>query len=408
METSTNKPQKAQIDKLSKPIAKKVAIIGAGPGGLAAAIALQKQGFDVQVYEKAQELRPAGTGLGLLPNGLNCLEAIEPGLVEAIKRSGCPVRQAILKNINGETIRANPTSRYLEKYGQPLVTVWWWRLQQTLASRLPSDIIHLNHNCIGFEQNDSGVEIYFDNGKRVHADLLLGADGLRSAIRKNLIRDGEPRYLGSMCWRSVIKYNQELLNPDEMAFIKGNQQIMYLLNVGDGHICWITRKLSPDCSVSHSPAEVKSRVLHELADWGESLRALVEATEAEKILEGPTCDRLPLNSWSQGRVTLLGDAAHPMAPALAQGANTSFEDAYELAYSLSHSSSIEEAFSSYEKRRIERTQIIQSRSALGEMRYYETDSEESSRSSSPQATNNDFQDWLCHYQPSAIAPNKLL
>lgn len=203
-----------------------------------------------------------------------------------------------------------------------------------------------------------------------------------------------------MCWRSVIKYNHELLNPDEMAFIKGNKQLMYLLNVGDEHICWITRKLSPDCSLSQSAAEVKSRVLNELAGWGESLRAIVEATAAEKILEGPTCDRLPLNSWSQGRVTLLGDAAHPMAPALAQGANTSFEDAYELAHSLSNSSSIEEALCSYEKRRIERTQIIQSRSASGEMRYYETDSEASSRPSSPQATNNDFQDWLCNYQPS--------
>jgi salicylate hydroxylase len=399
METSTNKPEKGQIDKESKPIGKRVAIIGAGPGGLAAAIALQKQGFDVQIYEKAQEFRPAGTGLGLLPNGLNCLDAIEPGLVETLKRSGCEVRQGILKDITGETIRANPTNRYLEKYGQPLVTVWWWRLQQVLASRLPSDIIHLNHHCIGFEQDDSGLEISFANGKRVQADLLIGADGLNSAIRKNLMGDGEPRYVGSMCWRSVIKYNQELLNPDEMAFIKGNKQIMYLLNVGDGHICWITRKLSPDCSVSQTAAEAKSRVLNELADWGESLRAMVEATPAEQIIEGPICDRLPLNSWSQGRVTLLGDAAHPMAPALAQGANTSFEDAYELAHSLSHSSSIEEALSSYEKRRIERTQVIQSRSALTEMRYYETDSEISSRSSTPQGTNNEFQDWLCNYRP---------
>ncbi len=330
MKTSTKKQEKAQIEKLSKPIVEKVAIVGAGPGGLATAIALQKQGFDVQVYEKAHEFRPAGTGLGLLPNGLNCLEAIEPGIVETLKDSGCQVQNAVLKNTAGETIHANPTNQYLEKYGQPLLTVWWWRLQQILASRLPSEIIHLNHNCTGFEQNDSGVEIYFDNGKQVHTDLLIGADGLNSAIRKNLIGDGKPRYVGSMCWRSVIKYNQELLNPDEMAFIKGNKQIMYLLNVGDGYICWITRKLSPDCSLSHSATEVKSRVLHELADWGESLRAMVEATEAEKIIEGPICDRPPLTSWSQGRVTLLGDAAHPRAPAPAQGANTPFEDAYEL------------------------------------------------------------------------------
>lgn len=398
-----NKQEKAQIEKLSTPIAENVAIIGAGPGGLATAIALQQQGFNVQVYEKAQEFRPAGTGLGLLPNGLNCLDAIAPGIVESLKHSGCQVRQAILKDITGETIRVNPTSRYLQKYGQPLVTVWWWRLQQVLATRLSSGIIHLNHHCIGFEQNDSSVELYFDNGNKVHVDLVIGADGLNSAIRKNLIGDGKPNYVGSMCWRSVIKYNHELLNPDEMAFIKGNQQIMYLLNVGDGHICWITRKLSPDCSLSHSATEVKSRVLNELAGWGESLRAMVEATEAEQIIEGPICDRPPLTSWSKGRVTLLGDAAHPMAPTMAQGANTTFEDAYELAYCLSQSSSIKEALSSYEKCRIDRTQVIQSRSRLAEMRYYEADREISSRQineRSPQTTNDEFQDWLYNYNPS--------
>lgn len=403
MKASTNKQEKAQLEKLSRPIAENVAIIGAGPGGLATAIALQKQGLDVQVYEKAQEFRPAGTGLGLLPNGLNCLNAIKPGIVNTLKHSGCQVCQGILKNITGETIRSNPTSKYLEKYGQPLLTVWWWRLQQVLASKLPSDIIHLNHHCIGFEQNDSGVEIYFDNGKRVHADLLIGADGLNSAIRKNLIGDGTPRYVGSMCWRSVIKYNHELLNPHEMVFIKGNKQIMYLLNLGDGYICWIMRKLSSDCSLSHSATEVKSRVLNELASWGESLGAMVEATEAEQILEGPICDRASLTSWSKGRVTLLGDAAHAMAPALAQGANTTFEDAYELARCISQLSSIEEALSSYEKCRIQRTQIIQSRSALAEMRYYEGDREISSRQMSdrsPQATNDDFQDWLYNYKPS--------
>lgn len=199
IELTLNMKTRTQIEKLSKPIVEKVAIIGAGPGGLATAIALRKQGFDVQVYEQAKEFRPIGTGLGLLPNGLNCLEAIEPGIVESIKRSSCQVQKGILKKITGETIRANPTSRYLEKYGQPMLTVWWWRLQQILASRVPPDIIHLNHHCRGFEQNDSGVKIYFDEGKAVHADLLIGADGLNSAVRETLIGDGKPHYVGSMC-----------------------------------------------------------------------------------------------------------------------------------------------------------------------------------------------------------------
>ncbi|MBW4559444.1 MAG: FAD-dependent monooxygenase [Trichormus sp. ATA11-4-KO1] len=381
--TSTQKSPRLKLDK--------IAIIGAGPGGLAAAIALQNIGFNVQVYEKAKEFRPAGTGLGLAPNGLNCLEAIAPGIVAALKSSGCQVNQTVLKNIHGETIRAN-TSQFLEKYGQPLLTVWWWRLQQTLASRLPSDIIHLNHHCIGFKQNDNGVEIYFDGGKTVYADLLIGADGVNSVIRETLTGEGKPKYIGSMCWRAVIEYHHELFNSHDLIFIQGNQQFMYLLNVGKGYTSWITRKLSPNYSLSQTADEVKSRILDELTGWAETFRTVVAATPAEQIWEGPICDRPPLNSWSQSRVTLLGDAAHPMAPAMGQGANTTFEDAYELQASFSRASSLTAALTSYEKSRIERTQIIQTRSAVSEMRYYEPNR---------QTTNNDdFQNWLYGYKPS--------
>ncbi|OUL28435.1 FAD-binding monooxygenase [Nostoc sp. T09] len=379
----------------------KIAIIGAGPGGLATAIALRNKGFDVQVYEKAQEFRPAGTGLGLSPNGLNCLEAISPGIVESLKISGTELRQTALKNVSGETIRAN-TAKYLEKYGQTFIIVWWWNLQQVLASRLPSDIIHLNHRCIGFKQNDSNVEIYFDGGNTVNADLLIGADGVNSVIRETLTGEGKPNYLRSMCWRSVIKYNHELFNSYDLVFIKGNKQFMYLLNVGDGYTSWISRKFLPDCSLSQSAEQVKSRILHELKDWDKSFRAVVEATPAEEIKEHPICDRPPLSHWSQGRVTLLGDAAHPMAPAMAQGANSSFEDAYELQACLSQKSTLEAALIRYEQRRIERTQVIQGRSALGEMRYYETDTETSERQMqerSQLANNDDFQTWLYGYKP---------
>ncbi|MBW4594568.1 MAG: FAD-dependent monooxygenase [Brasilonema angustatum HA4187-MV1] len=401
--TNTHTQQKAQTEKLSKPIVEKIAIVGGGLGGLAAAVALQKQGFDVHVYEKAQEFRPAGAGISLAPNGLNCLAAIEPSIVEDLKHAGCDVRQGIFKKMTGEIIQINPIrSRYLEKYGQPLITIWWWRVQQILASKLLPETIHLNYRCVGFEQNDKGMEIYFEDGKKVYADLLIGADGLHSAVREKLIGDGKPHYVGSMIWRAVIKYNYERLKPDEVVSIKGNKQIMRLLNVGDGYIFWAIRKLSPDFSVSDSATLAKSRVLNELAGWEESLRGLVEATEAEQILEAPICDRAPLTHWSKGRVTLLGDAAHPMAPSIGQGASTTFEDAYELAQCFSQSSSIEEALTSYEKRRIDRTQIIQTRSALADMRSYETDSETSSRQTQEQPqtqTGEEFQDWLHNYKP---------
>ena len=387
--------------KLSQPIVKKVAIVGAGPGGLAAAIALRSQGIEVQVYEKAQEFRPAGTGLGLAPNGLNSLDAIAPGIVETLKSSGCEVHHTVLKNIQSETIRTNAT-KYIEQYGQPLLTIWWYRLQQVLASRLPSEIIHLNHRCIGFEQDANGVEIHFDGKKSVDADLLIGADGVNSVIRETLFGEGKPNYIGSMCWRAVIKYRHELFNDYELVFVKGNQQFMYLLNVGGGYTSWISRKFSPEYSLSHSADEVKSRILDELADWDKSFRVVVEATPAEEIWEGPICDRPPLTQWSQGRVTLLGDAAHPMAPAMGQGANTTFEDAYQLRECFSDSANLQEALTSYEQCRIERTKLIQARSALGEMRYYDINTVASNGQTQERqmSLNDDFHKWVYNFKPS--------
>ncbi|HIK08572.1 MAG TPA: FAD-dependent monooxygenase [Trichormus sp. M33_DOE_039] len=379
---------------------RKVAIIGAGPGGLAAAIALSHLGLDVQVYEKAQDFRPAGTGLGIAPNGLNCLEAIAPGIISTLTKSGCPVHHNIFKSSTGETIRTNSTT-FLEKYGRPLLTVWWWRLQQTLASRLPSEIIHLNHRCLGFAQDEQGVEIYFENGKTVYADLLIGADGVNSAVRETLFGEGKPNYVGSMCWRSVLKYHHELFNEYDLVFIKGNQQFMFLLNIGEGYTSWISRKLMPNYQLSPSAEAVKARILHELTGWDNSFRAVVEATPFDQIWEGPICDRPPLTHWSKGRVTLLGDAAHPMAPAMAQGANSTFEDVCELQACLSQATSLTEALTNYEQSRIHRTSVIQARSAVGEMRYYDIDisSQSSERS---QFNNDEFQDWLYTYKPPAI------
>ncbi len=375
----------------------RIAIIGAGLGGLACAIALHKKGYNVQVYEKAQDFRPVGGGLGLLPNGLKSLDTIEPGIVEELKSSGCHVQQTVLKNTQGETIRTNQTNnRFEDKYGFPLITVWWWRLQQTLASKLPRNMIHLDRRCTGFSQDDRGVDIHFENQEKVRADLLIGADGIKSAVRANLIADGEPRFLKSMSWRAVIKCNQQVLNPGELGFVRGHREFMYLLNVGDGDIAWLYRQLSSDFSLSANKDEAKSRILDKIADWGKPLRSLVEATPSERILEGGICDRLPLDSWSQGKVTLLGDAAHPMAPALGQGSNTTFEDAWVLADSLSNASDIGEALTNYEQRRIPRLKIIQTRSAKGEMRYYETENEKLKREKQElqEMTGEEFSDWL--------------
>ncbi|MBW4492893.1 MAG: FAD-dependent monooxygenase [Oscillatoria princeps RMCB-10] len=382
----------------------KVAIIGAGLGGLAAAMALRKQGIDAQVYEKARELRPVGAGLTLFPNGLNSLDAIKPGIVESLKRAGSFTRAVNLKKSTGELIMQNRLT-LAEKYGQPMLQIRWSRQQEILASALPADAIHLNCRCAGFEQNDSGVEVFFEGGNTVRADLLVGADGINSTVRQVVIGDGAPRYAGRMSWRAVLKYSHELLAADEVTLMIGDGKNMVLIDTGGGYIFWSAGALSEDGSVCQSAAEVKSRVLQEFAGWGEPVRAIVEATDAGSIVERTICDRPPVLNWSKGRVTLLGDAAHPVVPSLGQGANTAFEDAWELSQCLAGAPSIEAALSSYENSRTQRTQVIQARSAFQGTRAYDADSDTFLRGVAEQAhaSQPEFEDWLYRYNPSVIS-----
>lgn len=377
-------------------------IIGAGIGGLAAALALRKKGIEVQVYEKAKQLLPVGAGLTLFPNGLNTLEAIAPGIVELLIDAGSSTHQVNIKKSSGETVFQRQ-QQLLEKYGQPMLNIRWSRLQEILASFLPADIIHLNHSCIDFKQHENSVQVNFVNGKTLHTDLLIGSDGINSAVRKTLVKDGLPRYAGRLSWRAVIKYSHELLPLNEVFIITSNTgQIFTIIDVGEGYIFWSAAMLS---QYNLSPTQfVKSRVLQEYSGWIEPVKAIINATPLEKIVERPICDRAPSKSWSQGRVTLLGDAAHPMIPSLGQGANTAFEDAWELANYLSCSENLETALAKYDESRVERTQIIQARSAIQGSRSYEADGDKflTKAMQQTQVSQSEFEDWLYQYNPQSV------
>ncbi|MEM7592529.1 MAG: NAD(P)/FAD-dependent oxidoreductase [Cyanobacteria bacterium P01_A01_bin.83] len=379
-----------------------IAIIGAGLGGLACALALQRQGIKVRVYEKAQDFRPVGGGLALFPNGLNFLKLIDSNLVEEIQNYGCCLHKIVKKNINGETISSSLTSQLREKYGQSIVTIWWWHLQQVLKSKLPQDIIHLDHQCIGFEQEDQTVKIYFKGGKTASADLLIGADGIHSTVRKTLIGDEPPRYLNSVSWRATLKCDQDILNHDELVRIVGEQQFLFLLNVGNGYLNWTTRKFEAEYCPSANHKFMKERLLQDLANWSDPIRNIIEITPASKIVEFPICDRPPIKNWSKGRITLLGDAAHPMSPLMGQGANSTFEDAWVLAQCFARFSTVEQALKQYEQERIERTKILQIKSGSGEKNQWKAQDQ-----TQPQPKRNldsSFMDWLYKYKPFSVDP----
>lgn len=378
-----------------------ISIIGGGIGGLATAIALLKHGFNVQVYEQAQALRPIGAGLTLTPNGLNSLDAIQPGIVESLKQAGSQLNTLTLKRSTGEMIASHPIT-VTQQYGQPMLNIQWSRLQAILASALPLDVIHFNHRCVGFKQSTNSVKLFFPGGKTVETDLLIGADGINSSVRQTLIGDGFPNYEDRVSWRAILQFDHQRLSPNTSTlFTAADGKNFLLVDVGEGYTFWSASALSVDDFVHQWTKTPKTRVLERFGDWAEPVGALIEATPTDRIVERPICDRPPLKRWSEGRVVLLGDAAHPVVPSLGQGANMAFEDAYELAGCLAANSNIETALKAYENSRIPRTAVIYDRSATVGYRSYQPDSEATliEMMNSYQMNQNEFQAWLYHYQP---------
>ncbi len=190
------------------------------------------------------------------------------------------------------------------------------------------------------------------------------------------IGDGFPNYAGRVSWRAILQFDHERLSPNASTlFTAADGKNFLLVDVGEGNMFWSASALSVDDFVHQRTTTPKTRVLERFADWAEPVGAIVEATLADNIVERPICDRPPLQCWSRGRVVLLGDAAHPVVPSLAQGANMAFEDAYELAACLSAASNIETALKAYENSRIPRTAVIYDRSATQGYHSYQPDSE---------------------------------
>ena len=227
---------------------KRVVVVGAGLGGLAVAIALRRQGANVQIYEKARELRPVGAGLSLAPNGLKALEAINPDIVRTLMEKGRQTHCVNLRKSTGELI-AKISPNFMDKYKWPMLNIRWSCLQKTLEGFLAPDSINLSNRLVGFEQKGNKVEVYFENGGTVTADLLIGADGIHSKVREILTDDGPPRYAGRLSWRGVIRYKNDLLLPNEVTFIAGSDGKNFaIFDVGDEYIFWSAGALSSDGS----------------------------------------------------------------------------------------------------------------------------------------------------------------
>ena len=340
----------------------KAIVVGGGIGGISAAIALRRAGVEAAVFERAPGPPEVGAGVGLWSNALRVLKGL--GLYEAVRGIGAEIGGES-RSWRGRRLFGYSAGEMRRRYGEANVVVHRADLHKALLAALPEGPVLFGARMVGFTDEGDGVIARFADGREEKGDLLVGADGLRSAAREILVGDGPPRYAGLTAWRGIAEGADGFAPEGNGLNLWGRGSEFGVMNIGGGRAYWFLTKEAPE-DEPESPAGRKREVLERLRGWYPPARAAVEATEEAKILRTDIYDREPVESWGAGRATLLGDAAHPMTPHLGQGACQAIEDAAVLADCLggakSGPGSTAAALRLYEERRVARTAEIVRRS----------------------------------------------
>lgn len=343
-------PTKHLLQPVAHTNGRKALIIGGGIGGLATAIALKQIGLTVEVYERAALLREVGAGLSLWANAVKALNYL--GLGAAVQSLALPEAAGGIRMASGELLMSTTNAQLAAKFGELSVMVHRAELHDQLRNALGQEL-HLGMECMAVTEEAHGVRVHFRNGEEVLGDLVIGADGLHSQVRAGLHGQQPPRYAGYTAWRGVTPFDHKRLQPGETW---GRGVRFGQIPMQGERVYWFAAYNT--AAGQHSPDGEQAELLRLFGNWHDPIRALIAVTPASAILRNDIYDRPPLKQWGRGRVTLLGDAAHPMTPNLGQGACQALEDAVVLAKQLQATADIPSALRAYEAARIPRTTMI--------------------------------------------------
>jgi salicylate hydroxylase len=346
-----------------------VAVVGGGIGGLFAANALVAQGLRVRVYEQAPAIGEIGAGVFLTPNSVRHLKRI--GLEPAVQKWGA---------------RVGGDSRYFRHDGAPIAPVQvtdssGWNatfgmhradLVEMLADTLPAGVLHAGHRCIAFEQDASMARVSFANGASAEADIVIGADGIHSELRPHVFAASEPVFSGSVAYRGLVPHQRIPDWPtDRWQMWLGQGRHFLAFPVRAGKLINYVGFVPSDEEMKESwTAPGDPEVLRQaFAGWDPRIHQLLN--EVQLTFRWALYDREPLPTWTRQRLSLLGDAAHPMLPHLGQGANQSIEDGMALATILARAdrASAPQALLAYERLRRDRVAQVQRGARENGLRY---------------------------------------
>ncbi len=314
----------------------RIAIIGGGIGGLTAALALRQVGFETQIFEQAPRLLDVGAAILMWPNAMRVLHRL--GLADAVREHGAVLEKSRWLRSDGKLL--NQFS--FPKTDASALALHRAELQKILVRALPQASIHLDHEFVGYDSLPDRIVANLRNASSFECDVLIGADGLHSRAREQLLNDGAPRDCGYIAWRGVVPHTPESVALATATEIYGRGQRFGIGPLGAGKVGWwasVNKNLMPDAEAREGPdsvgagdhASIREELLRLFHAWCEPVPDLIRATALAALVRNDVLDRPPVRKWGSGCMTLLGDAIHPLTPNLGQGGCLAIEDAAVLA-----------------------------------------------------------------------------
>jgi 2-polyprenyl-6-methoxyphenol hydroxylase-like FAD-dependent oxidoreductase len=329
-------------------------IVGGGVGGMALAAALQRLGLPFVLLERAPELSEVGSGLGVLPGAVRALRTL--GVGDDLFARGAPFRRFLVCSSAGDELAEVSFTRIFERAGCKGYVLHRGALHAAIAARVRADAVRTGAEVVSVEQDAGEVRVHLrDQPAPLVGDLLVGADGLNSVVRRHVLDDGPPRYAGETIFRGIADF--ALVEPEISRELFGAGRRAAYYELGPGRVYWWATAPLPAGTEIASPAR-RAYLEEAFAGWAFDLPAIFAHTPEGSILQNDIYDREPARRWHRGRAVLLGDAAHPTTPNLGQGACMAIEDAIVLARAIVEAGGCEEAFTRFHRRRARRTAQI--------------------------------------------------
>jgi 2-polyprenyl-6-methoxyphenol hydroxylase-like FAD-dependent oxidoreductase len=340
-----------------RPI-RRVLIAGGGIGGIATALALQQQGIDSVVFERAPQLRDGGAGLHIWTNGMLALAAL--GVADQVAEIAPAQSVCYFATSTGRVIGEYPVGQFVERYGQPTVAIGRSDLHAILRASVTAPIV-TGAEVTGYTECADGVSLHFADGTSEEGDLLVGADGVHSAVRAQLLGPQPPDYTGYVAWRGHATMTHDEFPPGSFRALFGPGTRFTYYDIAPGVVHWMSVANGPAGGRDEgTPEQTLGMLRARHAGWTAPVRQILDATSPESVLRGDVVDRKPDSVWGQGRVTLLGDSAHAVSFNIGQGACLAIEDALVLAGHLAApGAAVTQALRAYEAERQERTRPMQ-------------------------------------------------